>query len=297
MHRRQILSMVSGGAIGSLLPALAQERVSSPPIWQIRRNGATVFIFPFGDAKDRSWLTAKLQRAFDASREIWFESPHPPPSANTTVSQAISSQKDADDERHDLFDVVGPRRAKRLLAAARKYGVKPEALTHKRPWAAYFILNRGYWAQRGAKGLGTMNESPDYILANMARDAGKPIKSEYATNADVTALFSTMTVEAQCQRLDFLLDYFDDETAGKHNDPYGWIAGRTYNLTIDEMRLRYPDLYKVEHVVRNIKWAKWIEGFLTHGGTTFIGMGMNHTLGPDSIPAKLRARGLDPILS
>lgn len=297
MHRRQMLSMTGMGAAATLLLRPASAGTTIPPIWQVKRNGAAVYIFPIGDAKDRSWLTPKLKRAFDASREVWFESPHPPPSAKTTVSQAISSQKDADDARHNLFDVVGPRRAKRLLAAAQKYGVKPEALAHKRPWAAYFVLNRGYWAQRSARGLGTMNESPDYILANMAHDAGKPVKSEYATNADVTALFSTMPLEAQCQRLDFLMDYFDDEAAGKHKDPYGWISGRTYNLTIDEMRLRYPALYAIEHIQRNVKWARWIDGFLARGGTYFIGMGLNHTLGPDSIPAKLRARGLDPVLA
>jgi uncharacterized protein YbaP (TraB family) len=137
-----------------------------------------------------------------------------------------------------------------------------------------------------------MTESPDYILANLARSANKPIHSEYRTNADVMNLYASMPVEAQCERLEFLLDFFDDEANGKQANRFEWIKGNPDHRALDEMRLRYPALYQIEHVQRNIKWTRRIEGFLRAGGTYFIGMGLNHTLGPDSILAKARDRGL-----
>jgi uncharacterized protein YbaP (TraB family) len=40
----------------------------------------------------------------------------------------------------------------------------------------------------------------------------------------------------------------------------------------------------------NIAWAERIDRWLTKGGVYFICMGMNHMLGPDSIPRKLAMR-------
>jgi uncharacterized protein YbaP (TraB family) len=157
--------------------------------------------------------------------------------------------------------------------------------------AAYFVLNRAYWSQRHDQGMGTMAESPDYILANLARGANKPIYSEYLTIADVMNLYASMP-EVQCERLEFLLDFFDDEANGKQANRFEWVKGNPDHRALDEMRSRYPALYQIEHVQRNIKWTGWIEGFLRAGGTRFIGMGLNHTLGPDSILAKARDRGL-----
>jgi uncharacterized protein YbaP (TraB family) len=294
MRRRETLVLLSIGGLLAL-KVRAVEPAPSPPLWLIERNGpneAKVFMFPIGDAKDRSWFTPKIESVFSASSEIWFESPHPDPTTNTTVTQVLASGKDADDAQHSLFEILGPRRSARLLAAAEKYGLQREDLEHKRPWATYFVLNRAYWAQRSNQGMGTMTESPDYILANLARSANKPLHSEYRTTADVMNLYTSMPVEAQCERLEFLLDYLDDEGNGKHADQFEWIKGKPDHRSLDEMRLRYPALYQIEHVQRNIKWAGWIEGFLRTGGTYFIGMGLNHTLGPDSILLKARDRGL-----
>jgi uncharacterized protein YbaP (TraB family) len=293
MRRRETLLLLSIGGLLALR-VRADEPAVNPPLWLIERNGhneGKVFMFPIGDVQDRAWFTPKIETAFSQSGEIWFESPHPDPATKTTVTQVLASQMDTDDAQHSLFEILGPRRSARLSTAAEMYGLRREDLDHKRPWAAYFVLNKAYWSQHD-QAMGTIAESPDYILADRARDANKPIHSEYPTIADVTNLYASMPVEVQCERLEFLLDFFDDKANGKQANRFEWIKGDPDHRALDEMRSRYPALYQIEHVQRNIKWTGWIEGFLRDGGTRFIGMGLNHTLGPDSILAKARNRGL-----
>jgi uncharacterized protein YbaP (TraB family) len=57
--------------------ALAKGTGSGPILWVVQRGGAKVYIFGFSDAKDQSWFTPTVERAFDQSRELWIETPPP----------------------------------------------------------------------------------------------------------------------------------------------------------------------------------------------------------------------------
>lgn len=64
--------------------------------------------------------------------------------------------------------------------------------------------------------------------------------------------------------------------------------------TLEMMRRKQPALYDVEHVRRNEWWAARIDALLSNGGVYFIAIGLNHTLGPESLLEKLRDLGLKP---
>ena len=76
---------------------------------------------------------------------------------------------------------------------------------------------------------------------------------------------AAMPDAAQSQYIRFLLDFLDDQTAGRNRGEFGWIHGDT---TAGEGA---------------------VERLLTAGGTHFIGIGQMHLLGPDGIPAQLRS--------
>jgi uncharacterized protein YbaP (TraB family) len=128
----------------------------------------------------------------------------------------------------------------------------------------------------------------------MAYEAKKPVHSEFATGAEAMAHFINMPDEEASERLEFLLDFLDDDEAGRMADRYDWILGRNNNRAIDPMRTKWPALYQDEQVSRNVGWAKRISGFLATGGTHFVVIGLQHTLGPDSLPKQLRELGLKP---
>jgi hypothetical protein len=65
--------------------------------------------------------------------------------------------------------------------------------------------------------------------------------------------------------------------------------------SIEMMRIKQPMLYDVEHIRRNEWWAARIAQLLANGGTYFIAIGLNHTLGRESLLKKLRDIGLEPV--
>jgi uncharacterized protein YbaP (TraB family) len=300
--RRETLLLLAAGvasAATSGSAALANAAQGGPALWTVRRGLGTVHIFGFADAKDRSWLTPTIDRAFQESHQIWFETPHPDPAANDLPKSKQDLKKVFGyDQQRSLFDVLDPNLSARVLKAATTYGVPREALEHTRPWLAYFVLNKGFWAYRGKKGLGTIEESPDSVLAAMAWKSPKQVLSESPTYDDINLDFIDMTDQVSAEYLAFLLDFMDDEEAGRNSDRFDWITSGEQSLrTIDRMRLNYPALYEYEHIRRNKAWALRIDKLLSFGGVYFVAIGMNHILGPYSILALLRDKGLEPIRS
>jgi uncharacterized protein YbaP (TraB family) len=290
--RRESLVFLAGGGIAVTQAAVAGP-TARPVFWRLRKDGATIYILGFSEAKDRSWLTPGISKAFDESREVWFEVPQPDPAAPPPQQQApVSAQPPGYAER-SLFEVLKPDLSARMLAAAQKYGVPRDSLEYTRPWRAYFVLNRAYLSRKGGGPMDIENFA-DVVLSRMAYASKKPIHSEFATGADAMAHFIEMPDAEASERLEFLLDYLDEDEAGQLPDRYDWIEGRANTRALDKMRARWPLLYQDEMVKRNIAWVERIEGFLAAGGTYFIVIGLQHTLGPDSIPAKLRAAGLTP---
>jgi len=295
IDRREALLAGGGFSFALLTGGASAADAPHPVLWQVEKGGAKVTILGFSEAKDRSWLTPAIQKAFESSREIWFETPQRDPSAPSPPPPAPSpapAQPPGYSDR-SLFEVLKPDLSARMLTAAQKYGVPRERLEHTRPWRAYFVLNSGYFAKSGA-GAADIENFPDVVLSGMAYEAKKPVHSEFATGSEAMAHFINMPDEEASERLEFLLDFLGDDEAGRLSDRYDWISGNANNRAIDRMRIKWPALYQDEQVSRNVGWAKRIAGFLSAGGIYFVVIGLQHTLGPDSLPNKLREIGLKP---
>jgi len=260
-----------------------------PPLWTVERGRGKVYIFGFGESADRTWMTPAILKAFDESQEIWFEVPQQNPSAPKTARSGTALSSGA--AERSLFDVLGPVLSERVFAAAKRYGVSADQLEHTRPWRAYFVLNGAYLARNGAR-LPKVENFPDVVLAQMAYERKMVVRSEFATGEDAMAHFVNMPEAEAIERLEFLLNYFDEDEAGQLTDRYDWIFGETSTKTIDRMRTRWPLLYQDEQVSRNVGWANRIAGSLEKGGTYFVAIGLQHTLGADSLLKKLDAIGL-----
>lgn len=49
--------------------ALGQARANGPQIWRVERRGLA-YVFGFGEAKNRSWLTPWIAEAFEECNEL-----------------------------------------------------------------------------------------------------------------------------------------------------------------------------------------------------------------------------------
>jgi uncharacterized protein YbaP (TraB family) len=282
LSRRCFVSTLSAIALGQMLPgwAVASGAEGAGPIlWLVEHKGAKTYIFGFGDAEDRSWFSTNVQAAFKESKEVWFETPQGPISDQDQAEDDRLEQQLGHDDKRSLFDVLGPGIGARTLALMQELGVSRNEVEHLRPWLAYFTINSAFWRHYPAKA----EEFADQVLSGMALQEKKIIRSEYAKPQDTTRWFAALSDEAQREHMEDLLDYIDDEKAGRNQQNSAWITGHPDTRFIDRMRQKRPAMYKEFQVDRNQQWAERIAGFDANDSPYLVVIGLNHVLGPDSL--------------
>jgi uncharacterized protein YbaP (TraB family) len=267
----------------------APGKKNGPLLYLVSRGRARVFILGFGEAKDETWATATVRGAFQASSELWLEVSHEPGSESDATSKR--EQLTHDSGGRTFFEVLEPDVRARAMQYCEKLGIDTEQIERQRPWSAFYTINGAYWSQNSSA---FEQRYPDATLMKLATDEGKPIRYEMSSQLEFARYMAAMSDAAQSQYIKFLLDFLDDQSAGRNQAEFGWIGGDTAvgERAVDRMRTRTPDLYRAMQVERNAWWSQTIERLLAAGGTHFIGVGQMHLLGPDGIPAQLKRRGI-----
>lgn len=305
IERRQFMrgGVLLAGAMILPTAARAAAAAGEPVLYRVAKGQGTVYVLGFAEATDNSWYVPKITQALDAADVLWLETPPGsataaaegqagPPPADPVLLQVFSEK--AFDKTHDLFAILPPAVSERTAFWAGKLKVARETLAPMRPWFARITIQQAFASQRQDKAAeGKKLVFPERLTVDRARQRGIPIQAEYASIGELMRFFADLPEAAQSQYLEELFDYFDRDEAGTNDaGKYGWITGQSSMVSIDQQRERTPDLYRAMHVERNAWWTGRIEGMLERGGTSFIMIGNNHVLGPDSIPMTMRRRGL-----
>ena len=162
-----------------------------------------------------------------------------------------------------------------------------------RPWAAGSVIaavNLPRYMDANKPVGGGLQQ----VIQKMAAEKGIPITGEVERWDDWVRFYADFGQKAAVQYLLYQCDIVelpaDSMTkwseAWLHGDLSGWMGWN------EHMRTQYPDLYVVLESNRNSRWAKRIDQMLDEGGVHFIGVGVEHTLGPDSIQAVAMREGI-----
>lgn len=280
LRRHFNLALLAAWAAGCApLPARARE----PLLWVAQRGRSRVYVLGFGEVRDQPWLTPNIERAFDASSELWLETtPDPPP---PELVKAL-----AYDPTQTFFDALRPEIRERANAYVNELGIDRTAIEGLRPWAAYYRINTAFWAKHKVANVG---ENPDQVLRARAQGSGKRIEYEFPDPEALIRFFASMPAAVQDQYIEMLLDYLDDEKRGANADHAAWVEGKPSSRALDRMRTRTPQLYRYIQADRNAWWARHIDQLLATSGTRFVALGMNHLLGVDGVPAQLKRMGVE----
>ena len=276
---------------GMLSILLAQRAIAAfkldqqPPLYRFTRGRSRVFMLGFGGAKDESWATPQVRDAFKASSELWLEVSHDPGSEPDAATKREQLMHDANGRT--FFDVLEPEVRARAREYCEQLGIAPDRIEKQRPWSAFYTINGAFWSRHTES---FARSYPDETLMTWAKQQGKPVRYEMPSQLDFARFMAAMPDAAQSQYITFLLDFLDDQTAGRTQGEFDWIHGDTTvgERAVDRMRTRTPDLYRIMQVQRNAWWAKAINRLLKEGGTHFIGIGQLHVLGPDGVLEQLR---------
>jgi uncharacterized protein YbaP (TraB family) len=265
-------------------PSYIKPSSRGPKFWRAERGlDSSIYLLGAAEAKDRSWLTPHIERAFAASSELWLETPLDP------WPPALLQELGHNRER-TFLESLEPSVRERTKIYVSELGIDPRGIESMRPWYAYYRINSAFWKQHTRPpGM----ESPEAILRGMAVQTGKTVQHEFQNGETLLRYFAAMPIAAQSQYIEMLLDFFDDEKRSLNEAYFGWVTGVPSTRALDRMRTKTPELYKFLQADRNVWWAQRIEQMLATSGTRFVLLGMNHVLGPQGVPKELQRIGVE----
>jgi uncharacterized protein len=282
LNRRAFLFLVP---LLVAVPAVSGP-VNGPIMWLATRQGAKVYIFGVGASPDRKWLSPSIKSAVEESKEVWGESPVGPVNISKEYMLKLGTRTQG-----TLFDDLSAEQSRRVLTVAAKLGVSREQLRTMKPWWAARVL---VFASAGKSGTSIENTAtPDTVIIDLAKKAGKPVNGEFSSWEEFNRFFDQLSKPAQVQYLFYELDFLEKGGHYKGEDD-AWERGDSdyFAEGVKDMMRQYPDLYRAFLIERNANWVRRIGEFLSAGGQYFIVVGVNHTLGPDSIERQLQQHGI-----
>jgi hypothetical protein len=256
-----------------------------PALWRVRDADTTIWLFgtihllPAGV----NWRTPAIDRAIASSDTLVTEIPNA-----DTGTMAATFLKLARASGLPPVEARVPTTDRRLLeTAAGRAGVPLTMLDGMKSWAAAVAIAVGASRESGA----TRDDAVEPALFEAF--AGKQ-RLAFETLAGQLGLFDALS-EPQ-QRL-LLVRSAEEALSAKSSYRAtldAWAAGneRAIAASFDPTFRGAPGLEAVLLTDRNARWAAWIARRLGRPGTVLVAVGAGHLVGPRSVVAMLRAKGL-----
>ena len=284
-----VMKRIAAIALGIALAAgTAGAVVAQPAIWTVRSRTATLVLFgsihllPPG----LDWRPPALDAALAKADELWFEVPITPFSEGE-ASSAAESRGALPQGRH-LFSLVTPDQAERLKRVAIALHCDPGAIDQMQPWMAEFTLSVAEDASGGADAYNGVEEQ---IQATAPLTA---LRMAFETAKQQIGFLADAPRRDQIASLDWTLSQIDTDPASYRRVVDEWLAADTKALERDALqplKAISPKLYERLIIRRNHAWANVLSARLRRSGALVAVVGVGHMVGPDSLPALLRARG------
>ena len=285
MRARTLLKSALAG-LAALFAAGAVQ--AQPPVWVVKDKDSelvlfgSVHILPPG----LDWEPPALARALASADDVWFELPVDPATEAETSRLATALGVLAPDQ--SLFKLLPPTDSQRMMRVAAMYDVSPAVLDRLQPWLAEIALAGGAYRRAGADAASGVEKT----LAATARPAAE--RRAFETPAEQIGILSRAPRAEQIASLRQTMEEMETKP-----EQYGvlvkaWLDGDMAGLdreAIAEMRKAAPTLFKTLVTERNARWTKVLDERLKGRGHTVVVVGVGHLIGPDSVPARLRALG------
>lgn len=205
-------------------------------------------------------------------------------------------------QRHGLYpdgqrfeDQLDPALAKRTLAALQRYRLPAERLQHFRPWMLATALTVEEYAQGGYRPELAVDS---YLAGAVRAHGGKIVELESAERQ--LAIFSRLDAARQAQFLGDTLDELDDADLARRLDQLvgAWrrADSRGFENALKEMDedKSFASTFTRQALLdeRNPGLADGIAALLARQHKAVAAIGILHLVGPGSVPALLRKKGL-----
>jgi uncharacterized protein YbaP (TraB family) len=276
-------------AAACALALAAGPALAAPPVWVVKDADSTIVLFgsvhilPSG----LDWRPPALIAALAQADDLWFEIPTDPATAARIAQLAQQRALLPPDSR--LATLLDGRTRARLNRVVASLKLSPEQINQMRPWMAEIQVMVAYLQSRGADASDGVEETITALAPPTAQHRA------FETAEQQIDMLSGGSMTSQVASLKETLREIEADPEGFDRMLRAWMSGdprRLAHEALDPMIKATPDLYATLVRDRNTAWTGTIQERLKGAGRTVIVVGAGHLVGPDSVPAQLRARGV-----
>ena len=261
-----------------------------PPVWVVRDQDSTMVLFgsvhllPEG----LDWRPPELKQALADADDVWFEAAMDPAAEAQATEAAVRNSELP--QGQSLLKMLSRKDRARLANAAMTLGISLDHFDRWRPWYADLIISVELIEKYG----GQRAEGVEHQLWN-----GLPAKARrigLETPLQQIGFFADLPQRDQLASLDQTLKGVATVDHDYKVLLDAWMGGDVLTLdreVVQPLRKAAPGLYAKVVQQRNARWTEAIIKRLQGSGVTVVVVGMGHLIGPDGLPARLRARGYD----
>lgn len=275
--------------IALLVLAWGGAAAARPAFWIVRDHDSVIFLFgsmhvlPPG----LDWRPPELDTALAEADDLWFETPLGP-EADGEVRRLVA-ERGYFRRGRSLGPLLSPLGRERLARLGPPLGVAPAFLDPMEPWLAEMNLTMAAIGRSGASAHHGVEDQIDAAAPRKVR------RRAFETVAFQIGIFDTAPLTDQLASLEDTLDEIETDPGAYDALLAAWLSGDVAALeAISGRRLIAvsPYLYRRLLPERNERWTRLIRKRLSGHGATVMVVGAAHLIGPDGIPARLRAQGV-----
>lgn len=275
-------------AFVALVATTAAPARAEAPMWVVKDADSemvlfgSVHILPPG----LDWRPARLDGALETAEDVWFELPVGP--ATDQDVGRLAAAKGILPPDQSLFTLLPHDDSERLLRLARAYGADPANLARLEPWLAEVALAGAVFAKAGAE----TSHGVEAVLNASAPASAR--RRALETPAEQIDLFDQTPMADQIASLHASLVDLETDPDGYIKLVRAWMAGDPAVLdreALAPLRAASPTLFRRLVTERNARWTTELDTRLKGRGRTVVIVGVGHLIGPDGVPARLRALG------
>lgn len=263
-----------------------------PALWKVKGVHGTLYLFGTVHVMkpEVHWETAKVKDALGASDVLYLEIAGLDDASMTAAKPLLMDM--GTDKEHALSTKISKADLDSLDAAAKSLGAPGEQVFEPfQPWLAYLTISVVPLVQAGYD----PNSGIDKKLEAEATSGKKTVKAFETLDGQVHFM-ADLPMALQTQLLHQTLTDLPKAVSDTDAMVGDWTRGDVEaigKLENDEMRDKYPELYKTLVLKRNEHFADTLAGQLKDPatGTEFVAIGAGHLAGDDSVVKMLATRG------
>jgi len=284
-----MFSAVRAILLALLVCTVAGAARAAPPLWVV--HGRHGLIFLFGSVHilppDLNWEPARLKRAVAHAKEVWFEIPLD--NASMAAASQAAEAEGLQPPGHTLSAELSPADDARMAKLAETYAVPMAELDRLKPWLAEIRLSVASYRDLGA--------SRELGVERRILETAPPTARQCAfeTPQQQIGYLAGSPPSDQIASLEETFGELEAGPAGFQRLIHAWMSGDLGALraeALDPLAKASPVIYRTMVVERNQRWLRILLARLAEPGNAVVVVGAGHLIGPDGLPALLRAKGV-----